>query len=951
MRLVKGYASRRRSGLTLAVGSSAIAAAQTVQQMKQLGGQTKDKRTQALAAATTALAVANAASTGLNVSASLTYGSSESHSDSTQTSSQTSGSTVKAGGNLNLVATAGKGEEGSGNITIQGSDINAGNNISLNADNTINLLADKSTASQVSHSTSSSSGVGVGASFGTNGAAIGVTANAAASRGNADGNDVTYTNTHLSAGNQLSIKSGGDTNLKGAVANGKQIIADIGGNLNIESLQDTSVYASANTSMSGSVTAGIGFSASGNYSQSNINGNYASVQEQSGLKSGDGGFQIAVKGNTDLKGAVIESSRAAIDAGNNSLITASLTSSDIQNRSEYDAQSLGVGGGFSVGGSDTGKSGQSDPASTGNSVRMQSFNDSANASLPIVMSAGENTASTTRSGISGASITITDEAKQKQLTGKDSSETIASLNRDVTTGQDTSGTIGNNLDVNEVQTSMAVTQAFVQQAGTFVANQAQKSDNLKAAGDAKKAEADKEPDPARKQQLLADAQNLYQQSADTKDESAKWGASGTYGRIATALTAAAGGNVTSSTTQLVQGAAVNYIQSLGAEQVKHIADTLLDDNGKETTASTAVRAALHAIVACTGANAQGSDCGSAALGASAGSLINSIMGGDPSTMTAKEKENRTNLIATLVTGIAATTDASNIAAATSAAQIETENNYLNPNELTAFKVKMKILTLTGDMTAQKVVIDEAKDKSIANDKALLSSCADTNSEGCKTAMKDSIGYGGDRSVDSVGMKDDRLRSIGVNFAEAYSLPDNTGSKFYDDRSSKHDFYTSMQDYATSQGSQVVWPQVAADITSWSQLGAHNVIAAVTGSPMLDFSHNAATAVFNTAFTELGKSVYAQAPLMGQAAYNFDRGLVVKEQKATQPLWDNVSLPDSSWMGVGAFKKGFYSSPGSPSLGNLQDRINFGNTLVDENRAKLGLPALSPLPTIHAVGKP
>ncbi|MDN7941283.1 hemagglutinin repeat-containing protein, partial [Burkholderia multivorans] len=40
----------------------------------------------------------------------------------------------------------------------------------------------------------------------------------------------------MTAGNTLTIESGGDTNLKGAVASGRQVIADVGGNLNIESL-------------------------------------------------------------------------------------------------------------------------------------------------------------------------------------------------------------------------------------------------------------------------------------------------------------------------------------------------------------------------------------------------------------------------------------------------------------------------------------------------------------------------------------------------------------------------------------------------------------------------------------------------------------------------------------------------------------------------------------------
>nr|WP_269507234.1 hemagglutinin repeat-containing protein [Burkholderia sp. IMCC1007] len=40
------------------------------------------------------------------------------------------------------------------------------------------------------------------------------------------------------------LQSGGDTNLKGAIASGKQVVADVGGNRNIESLQDKDHYGS-----------------------------------------------------------------------------------------------------------------------------------------------------------------------------------------------------------------------------------------------------------------------------------------------------------------------------------------------------------------------------------------------------------------------------------------------------------------------------------------------------------------------------------------------------------------------------------------------------------------------------------------------------------------------------------------------------------------------------------
>jgi len=51
-------------------------------------------------------------------------------------------------------------------------------------------------------------------------------------------------------------------------------------------------------------------------------------------------------------------------------------------------------------------------------------------------------------------------------------------------------------------------------------------------------------------------------------------AGGKYGLVLLALSGAAGANVTGSPSAFVQSAAVNYLQGLGAAQVKQIADSL-----------------------------------------------------------------------------------------------------------------------------------------------------------------------------------------------------------------------------------------------------------------------------------------------------------------------------------------------------------------------------------------
>ena len=139
------------------------------------------------------------------------------------------------------------------------------------------------------------------------------------------------------------LNSGGDTTIKGAIVDAEKITGRIGGNLNIESLQDTSKFDSEQKSIGGSISVGYGkVGGSLSYSSSDINNDYASVIEQSGLWAGDGGFQIDVKGNTDLKGGAITSTQEAINTNQNQFSTAGINISDIQNHANYDANTVGV---------------------------------------------------------------------------------------------------------------------------------------------------------------------------------------------------------------------------------------------------------------------------------------------------------------------------------------------------------------------------------------------------------------------------------------------------------------------------------------------------------------------------------------------------------------------------------------------------------------------------------
>ena len=507
-----------QDGLTLALGGSVISAIQTLQTMSKAASTAKDGRATAMAAATAAMAANDAAKEmmkeGPSISISLTAGHSESIQTQTTASTTHSGS-VLTGNNINITALGGGKDS---NINILGSDLNAKNDIRLHADNNVNLLAAQDTESQHSKSSSISASVGVKAIVSTQGMSAGFTASVSGSKGHEDGDGTTQLNTHVNAGDKLIISSGGDTNIKGAVASANQVIADIKGNLNLESLQDTAKFDSKSQSMSASGTVGFGASFSGSYSQSKMHNDYASVQEQSAIKAGNGGFQIKVGGNTDLKGAVI----SATEAGklDSSLTTSTLTHSDIANHAISKGSSVGVSGGMSFAGTGTRNENLTDVAGK---------KDATTVGLPAIVSLSENSTSTTRSGISSGTIVITGDAAQRAATGKGADETIADLNRDVTTGVDSSGKIGNNFDKAALQATMEVAKAFTEAVAPLAAKEI--GDFAGKYQDAAQIDADSFTAAAKKAEAAGDhaaAAEFTALAKQSKEKAAAWGDDGAY---------------------------------------------------------------------------------------------------------------------------------------------------------------------------------------------------------------------------------------------------------------------------------------------------------------------------------------------------------------------------------------------------------------------------------------
>ncbi len=318
----------------------------------------------------------------------------------------------------------------------------------------INLLAASNTTQESSASKSSSASIGLAIS--TQG--VGVTASASKATGQGAGNGTTCTNTQVEGGQQVTIQSGSDTTLKGATVTGNQVTANVGGNLTIESLQDQSQYNESSKSASGSVMVGVtGTGPAGgnvNLGQSRINSQFASVNEQSAIRAGDGGFNVNVQGKTELTGGQITSTQAAIDHNKNSFSSAGgTTTTDLQNRASYEAKSVSVGLG-------TGTPSPGAALSAGLSgVGVGSDKGSAS--------------SVTTAGITGVA------GKQQARTGDKETGLVPIFDKDKARA--------------EVNAQMAITSEFGKQASKAVGDYAQKQyDQALAAGDKAGIEAWKE---------------------------------------------------------------------------------------------------------------------------------------------------------------------------------------------------------------------------------------------------------------------------------------------------------------------------------------------------------------------------------------------------------------------------------------------------------------------------
>ncbi|MFY5772714.1 hemagglutinin repeat-containing protein [Acinetobacter baumannii] len=737
----------QQKGLTLAVNVPVVSAVQSVVESAKQVGQSKNDRVNAMAAANAGFDaykagqslsqlkdVASAAqmAQSANVSVSITYGEQKNTETSHSQSTTASQSQVNAGGRTSIVAT-GAGDQS--NINIIGSDVLGQQGTRLAADNNVNIKAAEQNHLEESKNESAGWNAGVAVSYGSNGLAFGVTAGGNVGKGKGDGSETSYLTSHVGSKDSLTtISSGNATNIIGGQVQGKgvQIEAD---NLNVESLQNKADYKSKQQNVSGQATVGYGASVSGSFSKSDVKAHYASVQDQAGIYAGDDGYQIKVNKNTDLKGAIITSTQTAENLKKNSLDTGTLTSSNIQNVTEYDAKGISVDGGFNAGKSGT--AGNKEPGtvlSTPNKIDQH-----ASTTVGVSKSVGfgldgDKGSSVTKSGINTQNITIRDEQGQQALTGKTAGEIKSEILTSVTTdtARENSGALQNNFDKDKVQSEINL--------------QMDVTKNFDANRQEAKAEINKKIDDAKKEnQSIIDKQKqglgLSKQEQDQlnayNDKVENYQRLGVLlDSISTGLSAPTSSSLGIATATL--SPAVSYkIGQYFKEQASNNA------NGQLTSGQEAAHILAHTVLGAAVAAAGGNNALTAGLSAggaeAAAPILSSFLyGKDAKELTADQKSTISSIVGLAGSAVGATTgDIGSIVQSGQVAQNAVENNFLSVKEAArknALIYKSKHEELSSN---EKKELAEINRKDKARDEFIKNVCqlGNVSSSACQRALQ------------------------------------------------------------------------------------------------------------------------------------------------------------------------------------------------------------------------
>ena len=237
------------------------------------------------------------------------------------------GSTVTAGRTAAVIAKE--------DIAVKGSTIHA-KDIHLKAGNNIHILSSENKRTTIEDYKAKSGSIGAFLSKGV----YGIGASYGKGKEQIEETTLTHTPSDITAKDTVSLSSGNDTLIRGGTVKGNKVTANAG-RMSIESEQDKKNYKekSKTSGLSISYTPGSAVTVSGGKGKTNTDSTYESVTKQAGIYAGKEGYDIQVKNNTRLKGAVIDSQAPA---EKNKLTTGTLTWENIDNKAEYKTKASGI---------------------------------------------------------------------------------------------------------------------------------------------------------------------------------------------------------------------------------------------------------------------------------------------------------------------------------------------------------------------------------------------------------------------------------------------------------------------------------------------------------------------------------------------------------------------------------------------------------------------------------
>ena len=326
-----------KTGLTLSVSNRLVDTTNNVVGTLTRASTVKDERLQALLAyktyddTKTALNKSKLKDQAKSLHLNVSLGTERSEASTNVDSKIAKRSTVVSDGHIRVTTKK-------DDLRIEGSDVQ-GKDITLESENSIYVKGKETTSKMTQNMKQKQASLGVSYDL-LQHRFSDISINDSGSKGSIAGTDIVHDPSNITATNTLGVNTKQDLNIKDGVFRGDAIEANVGGNLEIHSVQDTHDY----TDHTKSGGMGLSLSKKGTFKslqssvqRTDIDSKYTSVIHPSGMFAGSTGFNISVGNTTTLEGALLAS-----QTDTNTLKTKQLVMKDMENREKYTYGSKGV---------------------------------------------------------------------------------------------------------------------------------------------------------------------------------------------------------------------------------------------------------------------------------------------------------------------------------------------------------------------------------------------------------------------------------------------------------------------------------------------------------------------------------------------------------------------------------------------------------------------------------